>query len=100
MFSVGFKPSKKDDRDYTFGELRRMKETKSEEIDDVDDADDEASDDERPEECVKKDIMKRDVIISMVVSCPVKQIEKVRKSIKSIIFKHDLKVLEKSERVL
>lgn len=72
----GFKPSKMDNRDYSFEELKKQK--------------------EKP--VIDADLLEHEVTIRLVLGVPLKELSKVRKAIKNLISKYDVREVDNVEK--
>lgn len=70
----GYKPSKPDNRDFTFEELKKQKDK------------------------IPDDVLEREVTIKLILGCPLKELNKVRKAIRSLIEKYDIREVDNVEK--
>lgn len=77
-FGQGWKQSKPDNRDYTFEELKKQKEA--------------------PKPVIDLDILEHEVSINLILGCPINELSKVRKAIKVLINKFNIREVDFTER--
>lgn len=77
-FSQGWRQSKPDSRDLTFEELKKQKEK-----------------DKKP--VIDDDLMEHEVTFKLILGVPLKELSKVRKAIKNLINKYDVREVETVE---
>lgn len=71
-----WKPSKNDKRDYSFEDLKKEKEIKTK---------------------IPDDLLEHEITVRLVLGVPLKELEKVRKAIKNLISKYDIRDIETKE---
>lgn len=69
----GFKASKEDKRDYTFEELKKQKDK------------------------IPDDVLEREITIKLIIGCPISELAKVRKAIKNLINKYNVREVDNIE---
>lgn len=88
----GFKPSNKDDRDYSFSQLKRQKEN-----DGLAKPNQSFNPNSSIRNKIPKDLLEREISVRLILGCPISELAKVRKAIKTLIKKYDVREVDRVE---